>query len=299
MAGVEVTRSEGPTVTQADRLAIGHAMAQWAAERAGIRVLHIKGLAAQAVLPLERTSGGDVDILVDPPGFKPLLDILSAVESCQLRDDGSRSSTAHAVEVANFGLSVSLDVHRHFPGFVIDHAAAFEVLWQRSVELEMAGWSIRALDRPAAVVLALAHGARNAESSGVQQKAMARWEQLTEAEKVEVEVLAQELHAQAALQVATGLFPNANRWEVALFVAHQEKASPATLWVLSVIATRGLAGRLAVVRRALFGRGPAGESYPTTATSPARGSRAAALVRSVGPLIRELRSALRGQAGLR
>ena len=50
-------------------LDLGHAYAEHAAKRAGVRLLHIKGLAADRVLPIDDARVSDVDVLLDPEGL--------------------------------------------------------------------------------------------------------------------------------------------------------------------------------------------------------------------------------------
>ena len=80
-------------------LDLGHAYAEHAAKRAGVRLLHIKGLAADRVLPIDDARVSDVDVLLDPEGLTRFTRVLLEREDCLLVDDASRSTEAHAVAV--------------------------------------------------------------------------------------------------------------------------------------------------------------------------------------------------------
>lgn len=236
------------------RLELGHALAQWCADQESIRVLHIKGLAAQSVLPLEAMQSVDVDVLVEPASHHRFLSRLTAAATSEVTDDASASSEGHAVEVVNRGLGVSLDVHSHFPGCRAPAGRVFDELWMRAEERRFGGWPCRVLDPVGSTFLGLVHAARNPPTSRSHRNAMRRWEMLAAPERDALHRLVRDVHAQAAIHVVLGAYPDANRWEVALFRAHQQRRRPATLWLLTLLAAPDRRAKLHVLRRALASR---------------------------------------------
>ncbi len=276
------------------RLEHGHALGQRLADQAGIRVLHIKGIAAEAILPLDETLSAEVDLLVEPDGHARLVRMLQGLRTAEVVDDAGRSSEGHAVEIVSHGLGVSLDVHSHFPGFRADPAAVFDVLHRRSVIVPFASHDCACLDRVGLAVLGVVHAAGNDEGSRAARRARARWALLDPDEVTEAHQLITELRAEGAASTVVDGAGRASRREVALFRAHQRRASPATLWILTVLATPGVRPRLVVARRAVSSRS-------TVATAPtatehagaARRGRVTRALRALLPALREVRALLR------
>lgn len=278
------------------RLEMGHALGEWAAVSIGTRVLHIKGLAAEAVLPLDQGLSADVDLLVDPTGYRGYINLMQGLETTEVVDDAGRSSEAHAVEIVSHGLSVSLDVHGHFPGYRADPDVVFEVLHRRSVPVMLGGWECACLDRVGLAVLGVVHAARNPEGSRSRRLALLRWDMLDEGERAEALELIVELQAQGAASTIIVNHGKASRRDVALFLAHQRGARPATLWLLTLAATRGLRPRLVVLRRALSARsGLVTVEDEVVAAVPASGAegRLRRGVRGLRPAVREAFALLR------
>lgn len=285
---------ELPEVPHGARLELGHALAQWVAERQGARILHIKGLAAEAVLPLEHSYSADVDILVDPKQHRHYLGALAALDSTEVVDDGGRSSEAHAVEVVSHGLSVSLDVHGRFPGFRADPGDVFEALWARRVSVDFAGRDCACLDRVGLAVLGIVHAARNSETANSRKMAMRRWDLLHEDERAEALGVISTLRASGAASTVIGRFEKASHSDVALFLAHQRGARPVTIWMLTILAAPGLARKAQVLARAATGsaRGsvrpaPRPAALPRSRRGLTRVARAARGARAMGPATRE------------
>lgn len=272
------------------RLELGHALGQRLADEAGVRVLHIKGIAAEAVLPIESELSADVDLLVEPAAHARFISLLQDLETTEVVDDASRSSEGHAVEIVSHGLGVSLDVHGHFPGFRAEPATVFDVLHRRSVVVPFAGFECACLDRVSLAVLGVVHAARNPATSRARQRALARWELLEPAEVTQARRLIDELRAGGAAASVIDASGRVPRRDVALFLAHQRKASPVTLWVLTVLATPGLRGRLSVVRRALSGRSSlvVSRAEPQPRAGARRQGRLTRGLRGLLPALREI-----------
>jgi len=278
------------------RLEFGHALAQWVAERTGSRVLHIKGMAAQAVLPVEDALSFDVDVLVHPDDFRTYVDTLASLTTTELIDDGARSAEAHAVEIVSRGLEISLDVHAHFPGFRADHDVVFDRLAARSAPVDFAGVSCACLDRVGLASLGVVHAARNAKGGRSARLALQRWDLLDASEREQAVDLIGELGAAGAAHSVTGAHPEASRRDVALFLAYQRRARPTTLWLLTLLATRGVRARWSIVRRAASTR-----SSMVTGSAPLapqeRRSRWRRLIAAGPPATREVVSILREVRG--
>ena len=60
-----VTARGSATVSMRESVLLTSALIQWVADQAGIRILHVKGPAAEVVLDCPRT-WSDVDVWVDP-----------------------------------------------------------------------------------------------------------------------------------------------------------------------------------------------------------------------------------------
>lgn len=285
---IEDQKLREPDVPHRARLEMGHALGEWAADRLGVRLLHIKGLAAEAVLPVGRGLSADVDLLVEPARYREYVALLQSLATTQVVDDAGRSSEAHAIEIVSHGLSVSLDVHGHFPGYRADPATVFDVLHRRSVPVSFGGWECACLDRVGLAVLGVVHAARNPPGSRSGRMALHRWDLLDDDEQTEALELIVELQAQGAASTVIGYHAKASRRDIALFLAHQRRARPATLWLLTLISTRGLRGRLNVLRRALSARsGLVDKVSSSAARTPATGGRLRQGVRGLRPAMRE------------
>ncbi len=272
------------------RLEIGHALGEWLAHREGIRILHIKGLAAEAVLPAGHGMSADVDLLVDPTHYERFVSALAALETTEVVDDAGRSSEAHAIELVSHGLSVSLDVHGHYPGFRAPTQEVFEVLFDRRVMVELGGWGCSCLDRIGLAVLGVVHAARNVEGSRSHRMALHRWDLLGVDERREAMELIATLGAGGAAATVIGPHGKASRRDVALFLAHQRRASPVALWMLTIASARGLRPRLAIARRALSARSPVTRTLdpPGAIAGRERQGRLRRGMRGLVPAVREV-----------
>lgn len=121
--------SDLPAIDVPQRVArrFGHASAQFLADQAAVRVLHLKGPAVDPGLRPDRIST-DVDVLVDPAGLSAYLAALQAAGWHRETSFATGSPFGHAATYRHpvWGY---LDVHRFWPGIELDPADAFEVLW--------------------------------------------------------------------------------------------------------------------------------------------------------------------------
>ncbi len=231
-------------------LDLGHAYAEHAAKRAGVRLLHIKGLAADRVLPIDDARVSDVDVLLDPEGLTRFTRVLLEREDCLLVDDASRSTEAHAVAVAVLGLGVTIDVHGHFPGFRASPEDVFAALWSGHGEETFGGWTCKVPGRGATAVVGLLHAARNLSTSRTVVQARERWESLTPNEQAEAREFAESLGATVAMESVLHPERRARGAEEVLWRLRQRGGSPTAYWLAAILAAPGWRGKAILLRRA-------------------------------------------------
>ncbi len=142
------------------RLEMLRAAAQVIGDGIGVRMLHIKGDAVDPSLRETRSSGTDVDVLVDPDG-------VGALHRALRREGWRVYSTFQAG--SPFGHAQTyfhddwghLDVHRRFPGIQIEDSAAFATLWETRSPRCSAGITYQAPGVDAHAVLLMLNAARD------------------------------------------------------------------------------------------------------------------------------------------
>ena len=139
-----------------------HALMARVAERAGIRVLFIKGpiLAMQGLRP-ERPSV-DVDVLVDPARFEEAQAVLRSLGwRIEVVSTGAHIMTFHSKTYRHASWPCEIDVHDRFPGFLADPQVVFEALWERRTSAEIAGCDIPCPDVLGNTTVAALHALRD------------------------------------------------------------------------------------------------------------------------------------------
>lgn len=205
------------------------AAAQWVADAAGIRVLHVKGPAAARVLGLRRESS-DVDVLVHPVDWLPYL---RALEWAGFITQGEAVPTSgHSVDVISPEWSASVDVHHKFPGIERDAGEAFDILWRDRIAIDMAGVPCSTLDRvPHALIIGL-HAARSPEASVKWLEADTAWSGLDDVERSQLVDLVHQLGAAPALGVRFEEFAHYSTEEVRrLWAAFARRDAEAVWWL--------------------------------------------------------------------
>lgn len=242
-----------PELPQLASLHFGHALAELVAAKLGIRIIHFKGIAAEIQLPVASTTSTDVDILIEPGRAKELIDALIALPQAELvLDDGVPVHAAtHAVTIFMKLVNVSIDAHFWFPGFNQDPAELFEELWQDTDQIELGGWQVRVPNRIWTVLLGLAHAARNPDKGHTHAAAVDRWQTLSPVEQPALIKLAAQ--HQAEKSIGSVLTPPVHRFDMEDFFwrAQQRPLTILQRRLLTFVATRGLGGKLQLVRRAL------------------------------------------------
>ncbi len=140
---------------------LGHAWVQELADGLGVRVLFLKGptLSRQG-LRAERTSS-DVDVLVDPVAFDRLCAEIVA-RGWQERPAPliGRLTSVHSRTFLHPYWPCDLDVHRHYPGMLVDPGAAFDALWAEHETSVFAQRSCTVPSRLSNIVILALHSLR-------------------------------------------------------------------------------------------------------------------------------------------
>ncbi len=149
------------TLQQFEAIELAHALVAWAADRAGVRALAIKGLVATVHGLREAHASSDVDVLVEPAGFDAL--------TRQLREWGWRPRVGeitdfvarhHSITYLHDRWPCDIDVHRRFPGLLAPPEQVFEVLWERREVRPLAARPIPMADWAGSVAIMALHAVR-------------------------------------------------------------------------------------------------------------------------------------------
>lgn len=150
------------TVPLSVRVELCHAALQHLADRAGVDVLHIKGVAAD---PRWRSAGGgtDADVLVRPSHVRRLVHAVEAQGWQRRSRFRTGSPFGHAQTYWHDHLGYA-DVHRFFPGMGQDEAT-FEVLWVERDVVELGAVRCPVPSQPGQALVHLLNETRNARTS--------------------------------------------------------------------------------------------------------------------------------------
>lgn len=202
---------------------IGHgvelasASLQVIAEDASVDALHIKGPSVHPVLlasqvSVDPVSGAsirrsvarpsiDIDVLVRPSHVDRLFAAMAAHRWVMAYRFEDGSAFEHASTWLREGLAAA-DVHRTFPGFGIDHEAAFDRLWADRQPMDIGGYLCQVPSLTAQRLILILHATRGGDLGGGDiQRA---WTLATLHDRAEVDALAAELGATVALAAGTG-----------------------------------------------------------------------------------------------
>lgn len=200
-----VTAMGGAPVSMRESVLLTSALIQWVADQAGIRILHVKGPAAENVLDFPRT-WSDVDVWVDPARMSDFMAHLEKVGFIA-GPKTPNSGWSHSVDMMPGPLwGARADVHRRFPGVTIGDQAAFERLWADRGTLSLGGYPCTTPDRVAHALLIGLHAARSPQGSAKWVEASSAWDVLDGEGQFHLKALAGELGAQSALGVRWDAF---------------------------------------------------------------------------------------------
>lgn len=151
---VELSVSEG--------VLLAHALVDRVAADLNIRAFFIKGPVSviQGLRP-PKTSG-DVDVFVAPH------DLAAVVEALRKRrwrerpvDPDSKTFPKHSVTLDHAEWPCCIDVHYRFPGMESAPSECFDVMWDNTERVVLAGHDIRVPYRPLAILLLALHALRS------------------------------------------------------------------------------------------------------------------------------------------
>ena len=234
-------------VIEADHvLRLAHAAVQWCAARAGVRILHLKGPVAAGQFSHRTGVSGDVDVLVAPTGAARLLAVL-AEHGWTTYAASSQIGFVHATTLTHPAWTPSVDVHHWFPGLGVDHEAAFEELWARHDEMDLAGLTCAVPARIDHALLLMLHSVRNARASERGQEGALLWGVLDVHERRELSDRATQLGAEAALASRLPGEFSADGPQAAYWQTVGSEPTGLELWLARIRLTPGLGGKLRVL----------------------------------------------------
>ncbi|MDO5663343.1 MAG: nucleotidyltransferase family protein [Brachybacterium sp.] len=220
------------------RLRLTHGCLELIARRAGVRALHIKGVALHPRLAAGRAPSTDCDLLVDPAGVgacaASLID--GGWEARTRFEHGSVFGHAATYYHPRWG---TVDLHRAFPGLDVGAQRAFELLWDRRERIGLGSVDCAVPDLLAQRLILLVHAARDATGRRGHDVGVA-WEELDAEQRAQVEDLAAQLGARVPLAFATGRpdaasgLPGEHLW-----AALHRDADPTTVWRARLRDARG------------------------------------------------------------
>lgn len=229
------------------RAAFAHAAVQQVADRSGVRLLHIKGVALDDDL-LSTSGGTDADIMVDPAAVGHLLAELEAHGWELYSDFVTGSPFGHAATLVHEHWGFA-DLHRYFPGMHQDPAATFETLWGARQSSLIAGTPCP-VPAPAAQALVLVlNNLRNRRATGADER-IARLRADAQAWG-EVEALVPAVHAEVAFDAAFGrLEQHRGTGEYWMWKVTTEGGSRSAEWLARLRAAPTLRARAGLLARA-------------------------------------------------
>ncbi|WP_114853275.1 nucleotidyltransferase family protein [Brachybacterium sp. YJGR34] len=189
-------------VPTAVRLRMAHGCLQLLAEGAGLRILHLKGVALDPRLAAGRGGSSDCDLLVAPDQVEELREVLAAHgwEQITTFDRGSVFGHAAAFHHPRWGTA---DVHRAFPGVDRSPETTFARLWRAREERVLGGVPCPVPDLLGQRLLLLVHAARD-RSARAAHDVRESWTRADAAERARLEDLAGELGGTVPLALVAG-----------------------------------------------------------------------------------------------
>ncbi|MCS6711616.1 nucleotidyltransferase family protein [Brachybacterium sp. EF45031] len=232
------------------RLRLTHALLEHLAQEAGVRVLHVKGEALDPVLARGRGTSSDNDLLVDPAGVPAMIEVLTRHGWTLMTQFAFGSVFAHAATYYHPSWG-TVDLHRSYPGLDRDPVATFEWMWEHREQRELGGVACAVPDLTGQRLILLTHAARDALGRRPHDVRVA-WEELTPAERAELDDIADRLGARVPMAYATGRperaagRPGEHTW-----LALMREENPTLMWIAQLRDARGLRGRASVLAAAM------------------------------------------------
>ncbi|GAB2974498.1 hypothetical protein [Nocardioides montaniterrae] len=184
------------------RLRLAHAVVQAVAERAGVDLLHVKGVAASPEW-YPPHSGSDVDVVVRPSHIAALETGLTATGWRPIGAFEDSSAWAHAAAWWHDGWGC-LDLHRAWPGLEVDAEAAYDALGRSSRIRSIAHRDCVVPGEAAEVLLLVLHEGRSGPVRPSTRHLRERWAAADPLLRAEVEALVRELGAEVGFAAGLG-----------------------------------------------------------------------------------------------
>ncbi|MBD2758930.1 nucleotidyltransferase family protein [Yimella sp. cx-573] len=208
-----MTNSGGEQVGRQVLVTLTHGYVQKLADELGVDLLHLKGRAVDERLARRSASGEsvgrfslDVDVLVRPEHVDRLVEALLARGWAKITGFVQGSAFAHAMNLRHDFLG-NIDLHRWWPGFGIEPAQAFDLLWGgHRTSMQIANVECDVPDLAAQRLLLLLHAGR---TGGVHHPDYeACWPTATPQEQHQIRELADCFDAALPLAAALGELEN-------------------------------------------------------------------------------------------
>lgn len=195
--------SVAPTVMERARLVLAHAAVQRVADLNGVDLLHVKGYATDPAIRWEGRISTDVDVLARPAHIPRLIAALTALGWNHYHgfETGSPFGHAHTLLHEIWGY---VDIHRHFPGIMVDRSEAFERLWADRGTVDMGGITCAVPSLPAQRLILVLHAARLTDRARGHRDVEAAWDAASEEEQRELRQLVEGFRAEVAFAAAVG-----------------------------------------------------------------------------------------------
>lgn len=232
------------------RLRMEHACLQFLADRADVRILHIKGEAWHPTLAEGRPPSSDADVLVAPTDVRRYEKALTET-GWELFTSFAHGSVFRHAATYYHPVWGTVDLHQHFPGLDRDPALTFDTFWDTREQVELGGYPVNVPGLLEQRVLMLTHAARDAMGRGARDARVA-WDDASEDEKAQIDALAEKLGARVPVALVSGRperatgQPGAHLWE-----ALHRNAHPTEVWQARLADARGVIGHARVLVEAL------------------------------------------------
>lgn len=221
------------------RLRLAHGCLDHLARRAGVRVLHLKGVALHSSLAEGRAPSSDCDVLVEPRGVQLFCDVLAAHDWRRVTTFEHGSVFTHAATYYH-PVWGTVDVHRSFPGLAEDPARTFAALWEQREQVALGGIDCAVPDLTAQRLLLLVHAARDAMGRA-RHDVRVSWTDVDPQGRERIDALAAELGAQVPLALVTGRPERAvGGKDEHVWRAVHRRASSSEVWRARLRDARGL-----------------------------------------------------------
>lgn len=186
------------------RVRFGHAAVQQVAERAGVDLLHIKGVALDDSLIHPDRHPTDADVLVRPDHIEQLVAACTAVGYRATGRFSTSSPFEHAMTLWH-DLWGYLDIHRHFPGIGLPPDEAFERLWSARTHKDIAAVPCATPALIAQIGIVVLHSGRTSSIGRAARDVRHVWHLADEPTREAVRGWVAQMHAEVGFAAGLGM----------------------------------------------------------------------------------------------